>query len=188
MSTFRYRIAIPLVVLATAAVAAASASASENIDRNATNVHLAVNRNNVALLTYRAGGRLHHTLAWGAVNARTPRRGMKQISFRLDYSGGWGSRRKDVWRGFRNGCRSYDGPELEYVIAACTAPDGSYWVVQKWRRLLPPFGVVPTFAQRAVEMHLSHFSGDLPEFVVKSDWVYEKYDHLYGWLLSLIHI
>ena len=74
------------------------------------NVHLAVNRNNVALLTYRADGRLHHTLAWGAVNARTPRRGMKQISFKLDYSGGWGSRRKDVWRGFKNACRSVRRP------------------------------------------------------------------------------
>ena len=107
---------------------------------------------------------------------------MRQISFRLDYSGGWGPGARTSARGFRNGCRSYDGPALEYVVAACTAPDGSYWVVQKWRRLLPPFGVVPTFAQRAVEMHLSHLSGDLPEFVVKSDWVYEKYDHLYGWL------
>jgi hypothetical protein len=40
----------------------------------------------------------------------------------------------------------------------------------------------PTFAQRAVELQLSHFSGDLPEFVVKVDWVYRHYDHLYGWL------
>ena len=107
---------------------------------------------------------------------------MKQISFRLDYSGGWGSRRKDLWRGFKNACGPYEGPALRYVVAACTAPDGSHWVVQKWRRLLPPFGLRPTFAQRAVELHLSHWSGDLPEFVVKVDWVYKRYDHLYGWL------
>jgi hypothetical protein len=44
------------------------------IARNATHVRLAVNRNNVALLNYRAGGRHHHTLAWGAINARTPAR------------------------------------------------------------------------------------------------------------------
>ena len=31
-------------------------------------------------------------------------------------------------------------------------------------------------------MHLSHWAGDLPEFVVKVDWVYERFDHLYGWL------
>ena len=107
---------------------------------------------------------------------------MKQISFKLDYSGGWGSRRKDLWRNFKNACGRYEGPALRYVVAACTAPDGSHWVVQKWRRLLPPFGLRPTFAERAMELHLSHWSGDLPEFVVKVDWVYKRFDHLYGWL------
>jgi len=90
--------------------------------------------------------------------------------------------RKDLWRGFKNVCGPYQGPALNYVVAACTAPDGSHWVLQKWRRLLPPFGTRPTFAQRAVELQLSHWSGDLPEFVVKVDWVYRHYDHLYGWL------
>jgi hypothetical protein len=180
---FNVRIGVALsLVLAVFAAVPATASASEMITRNATHVRLAVNRNNVALLNYRAGGRQHHTLAWGAINARTPTRGLKQVSFRLDYSGGWGSRRKDLWRGFKNACGRYEGPALRYVVAACTAPDGSHWVVQKWRRLLPPFGLRPTFAQRATELHLSHWSGELPEFVVKLDWVYKRYDHLYGWL------
>jgi hypothetical protein len=152
------------------------------ITRNATNVTLSVNYKGIALLNYRSDGRQHHTLAWGAINARTPTRGMKQIKFKIDYSGGWGSHRKDVWRGFRNACGPYEGPELRYVVAACTASDGSHWVVQKWQRLLPPFGLRATFEQRAVEMHLSHWSGDLPEFVVKVDWVYKRFDHLYGWL------
>jgi hypothetical protein len=177
----RFRVALSFVLAAFAAVPA-TASASETITRNATHVRLAVNRNHIALLNYRAGGRQHHTLAWGAINARTPTRRLKQVSFRLDYSGGWGSRRKDLWRGFRNACGRYEGPALRYVVAACTAPDGSHWVVQKWRRLLPPFGLRPTFAQRATELHLSHWSGELPEFVVKLDWVYKRYDHLYGWL------
>ena len=165
-----------------AAVVAAPASASQTIARNAKGVHLAVNRSGVALLTYRAGGRLHHTLAWGAINARTPARGRKQISFRLDYSGGWGSRRRQVWRGFHNACGPYQGPPLAWMTSACTAADGSHWAIQKWRRLLPPFGRRPTSAQSAVELQLSHWSGDLPEFVVKSDWVYKRFDHLYGWL------
>jgi hypothetical protein len=177
----RFRIALSLVVAAFAAIQA-TASASEIIARNATNVTLAVNRNNVALLNYRAGGRQHHTLAWGALNARLPNRSLKQISFKLDYSGGWGSRRKDLWRGFKNACGRYEGPALRYAVAACTARDGSHWVVQKWRRLLPAFGLRPTFAQRAMELHLSHWSGELPEFVVKVDWVYKRFDHLYGWL------
>ena len=168
------RLIVSLAVVAAVVAAPAPASASQTIARNATHVRLAVNKNRVALLTYRSEGRLHHTLAWGAINARTPRRGLRQVSFRLDYSGGWGSRRKDLWRGFRNACGPYQGPALNYVVAACTAPDGSHWVVQKWRRLLPPFGMRPTFAQRAVELQLSHFSGDLPEFVVKVDWVYRQ--------------
>ena len=176
------RLVVSLVALAAVAAAPAPASASQTIARNATDVRLAVSRNRVALLTYRSEGRLHHTLAWGAINARTPSRSVRQVQFRLDYSGGWGSRRKDLWRGFKNVCGPYQGPELHYLVAACTAPDGSHWVVQKWRRLLPPFGRRPTFAQRAVELQLSHFAGDLPEFVVKTDWVYRHYDHLYGWL------
>jgi hypothetical protein len=177
----RFGVAFSLVVAAFAAVPA-TASASDLIARNATNVTLAVNRNNVALLNYRAGGRQHHTLAWGAINARLPNRSLRQISFKLDYSGGWRSRRKDLWRGFKNACGRYEGPALRYAVAACTARDGSHWVVQKWRRLLPPFGLRPTFAQRAMELHLSHWSGELPEFVVKVDWVYKRFDHLYGWL------
>ena len=107
----RFRVALSLLVAAFAAVPA-TASASEMIARNATHVRLAVNRNNVALINYRAGGLQHHTLAWGAINARTPTRGMRQVSFRLDYSGGWGSRRKDLWRGFHNACGRYEGPAL----------------------------------------------------------------------------
>jgi len=176
------RFIVSIAALAVIAAAPTPASASQTIARNATHVHLAVNKNRIALITYRSGGRLHHTLAWGAINARTPRRRIRQASFRLDYSGGWGSRRKDLWRGFRNACGPYQGPALNYMVAACTAPDGSHLVLQKWRRLLPPFGTRPTFAQRSVELQLSHWSGDLPEFVVKVDWVYRHYDHLYGWL------
>jgi hypothetical protein len=177
----RNLLAITLAALAAAAFTA-SASASQTIARNARGVHLAVNRSGVALLTYRTGGTLHHTLAWGAINARTPARGRRQVSFRLDYSGGWGSRGRQIWRGFRNVCGPYEGPDLEWMTSACTAPDGSHWAIQKWRRLLPPFGRRPTSAQAAVELQLSHWSGDLPEFVVKSDWVYRRFDHLYGWL------
>lgn len=160
----------------------ASASASEMIDRNARGARLAVNKSGVALLTYRSGGRLKHVLAWGAINARVPTRGARQVSFRIDYSGGWGSRRKEIWRGFNNACGRYEGPELEWMVSACTAPDGSHWALQKWQRMLPPYGFRPTAAESVVELHLSHWSGELPEFVIKQDWVYRDYDHLYGWL------
>ena len=177
----RHRILIGVIAAAFATIPG-TASASQMINRNATKVKLAVNRSNVALLTYRSNGQLNHTLAWGAINARTPTRGMKQVRFKIDRSGGWGSNRQGYWKRFKNACGPYEGPELRYVVAACTAPDGSHWAIQKWRRRLPNFGLRPTAERRAVEMHLSHWSGDLPEFVVKVDWVYERFDHLYGWL------
>ena len=152
------------------------------IDRNATKVKLAVNGNGVALLTYRSEGRLNHTLAWGAINARTPTRGMKQVKFKLDYSGGWGSHRKAMWKGFRNACGPYEGPGAPLSRRRLHGARRLALGVQKWQRRLPNFGLRPTFEQRAVELHLSHLSGDLPEFVVKVDWVYRHFDHLYGWL------
>ena len=39
---------------------------------------------------------------------------------------------------------SYDGPALAWVVTACTAPDGTYWAVQSWQRLLPDYGLAPT--------------------------------------------
>ena len=123
----------PLAVLAVvlvAALAPASASASELIDRNATGIRLAVNAKGEALLTYRASGVQKHVLAWGAVNAIAPTTARPQISFKLDYSGGWGKEKRMVWKGFVNTCAPYDGPELAWFVTACRASDGSYWAVQ----------------------------------------------------------
>jgi hypothetical protein len=177
----RYGLAISLVVAAFAALPA-PASGSQLIARNAKGVRLAVNRNGVALLTYRNNGQLHHTLAWGAINARRPTRGERQVAFKLDRSGGWGSLGKNAWRRFRNVCGPYEGPELHWLIRACTAPDGSHWALQKWQHRLPNYGLPASRTRAAWELHLSHWSGELPEFVVKLDWVYRRFDHLYGWL------
>ena len=55
------------------------------------NIKLAVNAKGTALVTYSVRGKVTHLLAWGAVNARqrpsSPR--IKQVEFKLDYSGGW---------------------------------------------------------------------------------------------------
>jgi hypothetical protein len=176
------RILALIVAFSAFAALPAAASASEMIDRNAKGARLAVNNKGTALLTYRARGRVQHVLAWGAVNARVPTRGARQVAFRVDYSGGWGSQRRLVWRNFKNSCGPYQGPQLQYLVAACTAADGSHWAIQKWQRMLPPYGFRPTAAESVVELHLSHWAGELPEFVVKQDWVYRNYDHLYGWL------
>src|SRR5207247_10523061 len=79
--------------------------------------------------------------------------------------------KRSVAASFRDGCRPYDGPPLVFLVAACTAPDGSYWTIQSWQRTLPLRGVAP-FApgQGAWELHLSHWSGTLATLDVSPHW------------------
>jgi hypothetical protein len=84
----------------------------------------------------------------------------------------------DYWKTFT--CPRYDGPPLAWMAAACKAPDGSYWAVQQWQRLLPDYGVQPTAAQQAWEVHLAHWRGPLPVLTISTDWAWHQWDHLYG--------
>ena len=98
---------------AAALVAAAvpgSIGASQMIDRNASQVSLAVSTSGEALITYRSGGKLKHVLAWGALNALAPSAGARQFAFQVDYSGGYGKHGKTGhWKTFVNACQRYDG-------------------------------------------------------------------------------
>ena len=163
-----------------AAVLAPAAGASELIDRNAKNVRLAVSSKGEALLSYQARGRSRRVLAWGGINAIRPTQARAQVGFKLDYSGGWGTYRRDVWKTFRNACRPYDGPALYWLVTACKAPDGSYWAVQSWQRILPNVGLDATPAQAVWELRLSHWRGALPVLTIKLDWAYRRYHHVYG--------
>jgi hypothetical protein len=163
------------LLAALALVVPSPATASQLIDRNATGVSLATNGKGEALLTYRAAGKVRHVLAWGGLNAIPPTTARAQVAVRLDYSGGRGR-----WKRFGGVCDPYDGPPLAWVVAACEAPDGSYWAVQSWQRALANYGVAPTPAQSAWELRLSHWTGPLPALNVKLDWAYRRYHHLYG--------
>jgi hypothetical protein len=180
-----------LVLLALVAFAALlgarTASASELIDRNATNVKLQVDKSGRALLTYRTRARVWRVVATGAVNARPSHPTVRQLEFKLDYAGGWGLYRKEIWRTFKNACAPYDGPELAWFVLGCRASDGSYWAVQSWQRMLPNYGLNPTAKQAVWELRLSHWKGPLPELSVKLDWAYRRYDHLYGTYAYLGH-
>jgi hypothetical protein len=155
----------------------AGADASQLIDRNARGVRLAVNAKGEALVTYRAGGRSRHVLAWGAIDARHPTSGKPQVRFRWDYSG-----RGSYRLTFRNRCRRYDGPALAFLVTACAAPDGSYWALQAWRAPLPDLGIPPWLAvQGAWELHLSHWSGVVAKLEAWTDWIYGARNHeLFG--------
>jgi hypothetical protein len=156
------------------------ALASELIDRNASSPTLAVGADGKALITYRAQGKLHRVLAWGALNAIAPTPTRAQLKFKLDYSGGWGTFRRPVWKGFKNACRAYDGPALQWLLTACTASDGSYWALQSWQRMLPNYGLAPTPKQAVWELRLSHWTGDLPVLEVSTNWAYRRFDHIFG--------
>ena len=174
---------LPVLVLVAVVAAAAlspAAGASELIDRNATGVKLAVNAQGQALVSYRVTGRTRNVLAWGAVNAIAPTQGQSQVKFRLDYSGGWGTYRRDISQAFVNVCAPYDGPPLQWVVTACKARDGSYWALQSWQRALPNYGLRPTPKQAVWELRLSHWKGPLPVLEIKMNWAYRRYDHMFG--------
>jgi len=169
------KLLVPAAVAA--AIAAPSASASQLIDRNATNVHMQVNQTQ-ALVTYRAGGVSKHVLVWGAVNARSPNPNVPQVKFQVNYSG----------RGFGSGgCKPYTGPALPWLVAACDAPDGSFWAAQSFPQALPDLGYQPWLpAQQAMWLELSHWTGAIPQLVVAQDWLYGgKFREVYGQMTYL---
>src|SRR5213592_3860642 len=168
------------------AVGAQTAYASERLDVNASGVRLAVN-GGTALVTYRARGRTIHALVWGAVNARPPSQTVPQVHFRFDWSGGWKTRHRLVWKHFGNRCGKYDGPALVYVVAACKAPDGSYWALQAWQPYLPHRGYPPWLPRQTQwELHISHWTGPLAKLDGYADWAFDGQAHdLFGRLTYL---
>lgn len=161
-----------LCALALALAAASAARGSQLVGRDVSGVRMSV-RGDVALLTYTAHGRRRHVLASGAVNARLPDRSRADVRFSLDYTGGWATARKQLWRTFRGSCGKYDGPPLAWLVTACKAPDGSYWALQSWQRVQPMRGVAPFRPdQMAWELHLSHWSGALATLQISPNWTY----------------
>ncbi len=170
-----------LVLLALAALAALLAvatpgSASRPLyDANVTFISLKANAKGEALVTYRrSDGTIRRTLAWGALNARPPTEGVPQVAFKFDHAGGWGKYHDaKYWQRFQNKCRPYDGPALPLFVAGCKAPDGTYWTLQVWQRRLPNLGFEPWLPYHTnVELHLAHWSGELPVLEVYPNWTY----------------
>ena len=174
---------ILLIAAVYAATGATSASASEIVARDASNIVLKANAKGEALITYTEAGKAKKALVWGALNAIAPTTAHPQVAFKLDYAGGWGKYRSASYATtFANACTRYDGPALALLVAACRAPDGSYWALQSWQRMLPNLGLDPWSPTQAVrELHLSHWRGELPKLEVYTDWVYSKhFHHLFG--------
>jgi hypothetical protein len=164
------------VAASLALIGPGSAYASESLPEfNVRNPTLKVNAQGQALVEYTTErGVRRHVILWGAVNSRVPPSpSVPQVRFSRDFSGGFRIARRALWRRFRNVCRRYDGPWLAYRVAACKAPDGSYWALQSWQRRLPLLGFDPWLPiHRTYELHVSHWSGVLPVLEASVNWTY----------------
>jgi hypothetical protein len=151
-----------------------AASASYLVTRNASEVTLAVDDEGRALVSYTTSqGARKHVLVWGAINALSPVEGTRQVAFEVDYTGGVGTYKWQVWKKFDNRCEPYDGPELHWLVAACRAPDGSYWALQSWQRARPYQGKQPwTPYHESWELRVSHWTGELAKLEVWQGWKY----------------
>ena len=175
----RFRLALVFAVLIVVALPATS-SASEIIDRDVSNVSLKVASNGQALISFNSHGKRSNVLAWGAMNALQPTTARKQVEFKLDYSGGYGTYKRDAWKTFKDACHAYDGPELQWFVTGCKAADGSYWALQSWQRALPNYGLPASGKSAVWELRLSHWRGELPQLTVNLNWAYKSFDHIFG--------
>ena len=158
-----------------ALLAPASAQASESFpDFNVKKPTLKVNAKGQALVEYTTEkGLRRHVIVFGAVNANAPSQTVPQVRFKYDFAGGWGTTRKSLWKTWKNLCRRYDGPALGYFVTGCKARDGSYWALQSWQRRLPLLGFDPWLPiQSSYELHVSHWSTELPVLEAFVNWTY----------------
>lgn len=163
----------------TLAALATPAHASQLIARDARSVRLAVDAQGRALVSYHSRGSTHHVLAWGAVNAIAPTRARAQVELHVDYSGGWASSGRAVWKSFRNSCRAAH-VQLAWLVTACRAKDGSYWALQSWQRTLPNYGLPASGIRGSWELRLSHWRGALPKLEIETGWAYGRFHSLFG--------
>ena len=126
--------------------------------------------------------------AFRAAQADAARRGKRYTPDVLEWSAGIRKDNAVIQRLHRQAndfpksfaCKPYTGPKLAFAVAACDAPDGSYWALQQWQRQLPDYGVEPNAQQASSELHLSHWTGALPVLKVSTDWSYHRWQHLFG--------
>jgi hypothetical protein len=158
------------VVTALAVLLPPAAHASQFVDvvRGRVPVTLKADAANRAVVYYSKSGAARHVLVTGVVNARQPSPSVRQVRFRIDYSGGRG-----LWKRFSSACGPYDGPGLPFLVAACKAPNGSYWAVQEWMVDQPNFGVLPwTARQHRYAIRVSHWSTPVAQIELHTDWIY----------------
>jgi hypothetical protein len=168
------RLPLLVAILAALLLAPAAGASEQFADVNLRKPALKVNRKGQALIAYTTEkGLRRRVLLWGAINANHPSREVRQVRFRRDFTGGMATFKRPVWKTFANACRRYEGPALPNLVAACKAPDGSYWALQSWQRRLPLLGFDPWLpAHDDYELHIAHWRGPLPVLEGYVNWTY----------------
>jgi hypothetical protein len=182
-----------LVGAAAVAIVPTPALASKAITHNASHVRLRVDSLGRAMVDYTdMHGVRKHILAWGAKNAIAPTRARHQRHFHLDYSGGYASFGRAYWKTMKNACHrfrtagqlaaaAHEDP-LPLYVTGCRLPNGSFWALQGWKRIVPHGGLHKRdYAKAFTELHLSHWNTALPVLEINTDWIYNgSFDHLWG--------
>lgn len=151
---------------------AAHASGFVDLVRGRVPVTLKVDQGDRAMLHYED----RHVLVTGAINARLPSLLVPQVRFHVDYAG------RQLWSRFAQRCGAYDGPALPFLVAACRAPDGSYWAVQEWMVDQPNWGAWPsTVRQHSYSLRVSHWSTAVAQVELHDDWIYRgRWHEVFG--------
>ena len=134
------------------------------------------------MLTYHKGSAVKHVLVWGAINAITPREGAHQAKFKLDYSGGWGTKHIVYWKTSPAAAAATTGPRFRTwwrPASRLTARTGPRRAGRSRSR---------TSASRrgrrssqANWLEVSHWTGEIAKLETGSNWVYGgRFEALFG--------
>lgn len=175
--------AVALLAAAALGAAAPRAHASYIVARDAKKPVLTVNSAGRAVVSFSDRAGQHRVLVYDAVNALPPTSGKPQVAFKVRYSGA----RTPLKSACSEAKFKAANLRLPWLVAGCRMPDGSFWALQTFARLLPDFGFAPWLPiQRQVELHISHWTGALPKLKVVQDWAYGgRFQHFFGRLTYL---
>ena len=151
---------VAIIAVVAAFVVPATASASEMIDRNASKMTLKVASNGQALVSYNARGKRWNVLAWGAVNAIAPTPTRKQVEFKLDYSGGWGTYKQRRLEDVQEHLPRLRRADAAWFVAGVQGlRTGATGPSRPGSGCFPTTVSSPTPKQAVWELRLSHWSG-----------------------------
>ena len=161
-------------------VAASTANASDLIDRNAHGVTLKVNAKGEALLTYTAGGKHKHVLAWAAKNAIAPTPPAPRSRSGSTTPAAGASTGATTGRRSRTNAAPTPGRRSRGRWRPARRPTARSGRCRPGSAGCRTTGSRRPESQGAWELRLSHWTGSLPVLQIQTDWAWHQWDHLFG--------